>query len=310
MSRLLRRFAIVGTAVAVTAAGFAGAGAATAAAGARTVPIQLLGINDLHGNLEPPTGSSGRVIDETGATVDAGGAAYLAAHLKRLRAANSIRVAAGDSIGATPLLSAAYHDEPTIELLNHVGLNTSSVGNHEFDEGYTELQRIQQGGCHPVDGCAPGMEYDGADFPFLAANVIRESDDRTAFPASVVKHVGGARIGFIGVVTKTTPSIVTADGVKGLKFLDEVESADKAARDLRKRGVKAIVLVVHEGDQVTAGATPDSCQVVAGGPGTRIAGQVTPDVDVVMTGHSHQPYNCTMKDPAGNSRVVMQGGSF
>src|SRR5690606_20190721 len=116
-----------------------------------TASVRLLALNDFHGNLEPPTGSSGRAIDENGDTVDAGGAAYVAAHLKRLRNRDTLTVAQGDLIGATPLISAAYHDEPSVQFLGDIGVTASAVGNHEFDEGYEELLRIQHGGCHPED---------------------------------------------------------------------------------------------------------------------------------------------------------------
>ncbi|MET0564866.1 MAG: bifunctional metallophosphatase/5'-nucleotidase, partial [Acidimicrobiia bacterium] len=137
------------------------------------VEVQILSLNDFHGNLEPPAGSSGRV----GAT-NAGGAEFLATHIENLEQANrnTIVVAAGDLIGATPLLSAAFHDEPTIEAMNQIGLDLSSVGNHEFDEGATELLRMQNGGCHPVDGCGDGTGFAGADFQYLSANVVQDSN--------------------------------------------------------------------------------------------------------------------------------------
>ncbi len=136
----------------------------------KEVSVQLLALNDFHGNLLPPTGSGGRV-----GTVDAGGAEYLATHVKALEATNpenTFVVSAGDLIGASPLLSSLFHDEPTIEAMNEIGLDYNAVGNHEFDEGVTELKRMQMGGCHPVDGCQDGDDFAGADFRFLAANVV------------------------------------------------------------------------------------------------------------------------------------------
>jgi 5'-nucleotidase len=135
-----------------------------------TVNVQLLSINDFHGNLEPPTGSSGLI-----GTTAAGGAEYLATHLKNDVAANpnSLVVAAGDLIGASPLLSALFHDEPTIESLNLMNMTVASVGNHEFDEGAAELTRMQKGGCHPTDKCQDGDGFAGAKFQYLSANVLK-----------------------------------------------------------------------------------------------------------------------------------------
>ncbi|WP_432869562.1 bifunctional metallophosphatase/5'-nucleotidase [Microbispora rosea] len=289
-----------------------------------SVPIRLLTINDLHGNLEPPTGSSSRILDPNGANTDtdgsltgiagakysiAGGASYLAAHLKQLRDPNTLLVAAGDLIGASPLLSAAYHDEPTVALLDKLGLTTSSAGNHEFDEGIDELNRIMNGGCHPVDGCSPAGEWKGTKFDYLGANVLKEGNGDYALPPYFVKKIHGVDIGFIGLVTQTTPNIVTAAGIKGLKFTEEVAAANKVSKDLAKRGVKAQVVLVHEGDNITPNQDPSSCPVVPGN-GSRIATGLDPQIDLVISGHSHQAYVCKVKDPAGQDRVYTQGSSF
>ncbi|MCK2214902.1 bifunctional metallophosphatase/5'-nucleotidase [Actinomadura sp. ATCC 31491] len=299
----------------------------------RTVPVRLLALNDFHGNLEPPTGSSGRMVDESGKTVDAGGAAYVAAHMKALTDRNTIAVAQGDLIGASPLISAAYHDEPSIEFMDKLGLKVAAVGNHEFDEGYAELRRIMDGGCHPVDGCSPAGAWKGAKFDYVGANVLfKNPGEKTdalaalgakqaeakklladwgvpALPPVSVKWMNGVPIGFIGLVTQTTPSIVTAEGIKDLKFIDEVKAANVASRILKLVGVKAQVVLVHEGDQVPPGQSPDTCAAVPGA-GSRIATQVDPEIDVVLSGHSHQAYLCKVKDPAGNDRLFSQGGSF
>ena len=139
----------------------------------KPVQVRVISFNDLHGNLEPPSGSSGRVVQADGTTVDAGGAAYLATHVKQLRSQvkNSVVVSTGDSIGASPLASALFHDEPTVEVLNQLGVTAMALGNHELDEGYTELLRLQRGGCHPVDGCQFRDTFRGSDFPVLGANV-------------------------------------------------------------------------------------------------------------------------------------------
>ncbi|MET8988043.1 bifunctional metallophosphatase/5'-nucleotidase [Nonomuraea wenchangensis] len=330
--RLILAGAVASGAVALAAVP-AGAASPGKAKAPLTVPVRLLALNDFHGNLEPPTGSSGRMVDENGKTVDAGGAAYIAAHMKALTDKNTIAVAQGDLIGASPLLSAAYHDEPSVEFLGKLGLKVAAVGNHEFDEGYTELRRIMKGGCHPVDGCSPAGPWKGATFDYVGANVLfKNPNERTdalaalgakqaqakklmadwgvpALPPVSVKWVNGVPIGFIGLVTQTTPNIVTAEGIKNLKFIDEVKAANVASKILKLVGVKAQVVLVHEGDQVNAGQSPDACSAVAGA-GSRIATQVDPEIDVVLTGHSHQAYLCKVKDPAGNDRLYSQGGSF
>lgn len=302
------------TILACAAAGLTVVGLAAQPAAARPAPtasVRLLALNDFHGNLEPPSGSSGRAVDENGETVLAGGAAYVAAHLKRLRNRDTLTVAQGDLIGATPLISAAYHDEPTVQFLGDVGVTASAVGNHEFDEGYKELLRIQRGGCHPVDGCSPEGRWRGAKFDYLAANVLKKRGhrDRPILKPWTIRRVNGVRIGFIGVVTKTTPSIVTAEGIKGLTFDDEVAAANRAARELKRRHVRAMVLLVHEGDQVKSGSRPDECGIVPGA-GSRIAQQADPEIDAVLTGHTHQQYVCSVEDPAGRPRLFSSGSSF
>ncbi|MFI0417477.1 bifunctional metallophosphatase/5'-nucleotidase [Spongiactinospora sp. 9N601] len=299
----------LGGPVPAAAAGKA-AQAGQAAGKARTVPVRLIAVNDFHGNLEPPTGSGGRIVNEAGQTVDAGGAAYLATHIKALANRDSTVVAAGDLIGATPLISAAYHDEPTVELLGKLGLSVSSVGNHEFDEGYRELLRISHGGCHPTDGCSPAGKWRGARYDYLGANVrFKKAPALPALAPFSIEKINGVKVGFIGLVTKTTPSIVTAEGIKDLTFADEVESANRTSRALRLLGVRAQVLLVHEGDQVTPNQSPDACPVIVGA-GSRIASGVSPEVDMVVMGHSHQAYVCKIKDPAGADRHVSQGSSF
>ncbi|MDL4772895.1 bifunctional metallophosphatase/5'-nucleotidase [Actinomadura xylanilytica] len=297
---------------AACAAGLTAAGLAAQPAAARPAPtasVRLLSLNDFHGNLEPPAGSSGTAIDETGAAVPAGGAAYIATHLKRLADRRTLTVAQGDLIGASPLISAAYHDEPSVQFMGDMGVTASAVGNHEFDEGYQELQRIQNGGCHPKDGCTPAGRWKGAKYDYLAANVLTEKGGEPILKPWTIRRVNGVRIGFIGVVTKTTPSIVTAEGIKGLRFDDEVAAADRSARELKKRGVRAMVLLVHEGDQVKAGQRPDACGVEPGA-GTRIAKDADPEIDVVLSGHTHQQYVCSVTDPKGRPRLYSSGSSF
>ncbi|GAB1822897.1 bifunctional metallophosphatase/5'-nucleotidase [Herbidospora sp. RD11066] len=310
----LKRLAVatVATAGAIALAiGPAGASASGKDKKDELIPIRILSINDLHGNLEPPTGSSGRIADETGTIVDgAGGAAYLATYVKQQRNRDTVLVAAGDLIGASPLLSAAFHDEPTAAFLDSLELATSSAGNHEFDEGYAELKRIMEGKCHPVDGCSPAGKWKGTDFEFIAANVIDKKKNKDALSPYYVERINGEKVAFIGLVTKTTPSIVTASGIAGLEFTDEVAAANRTSEYLRDvKGIKAQVVLVHEGDQVTPNQSPDACPITKG-PGSRIAEGIDPEIDVVISGHSHQAYICQAIDPAGQTRVYTQGSSF
>ncbi len=310
------RLRIIATAMAVGLLGLIHAPAAFATPGSahpsgKPFPVRVISFNDLHGNLEPPTGSSGRTIDDTGATVDAGGIAYLAAHLKQQRAAaaDSFVVSAGDNIGASPLISAAFHDEPTIAALNQLGLTASAVGNHELDEGYTELKRIQLGGCHPVDGCQYVTPYKGARFPFLGANITLKRNGLPAVLPFTIKTVNGVPIGIIGITLEDLPSVVTAEGIASLKFGDEVQAINRTANLLDRFGIKAQIVVMHQGDSIAPGSPPNSCRVVPGIAQT-IAQAATPKVDAFFAGHSHQQYNCSVNDPNGNPRPIVQASSF
>ncbi|MFE7390624.1 bifunctional metallophosphatase/5'-nucleotidase [Streptomyces sp. NPDC057582] len=289
---------------------------------ARTVDVQLLSFNDLHGNLEPPAGSAGTVTekqaDGTTKAIPAGGVEYLASSLRTARQGHpySITAAGGDMVGASPLLSGLFHDEPTIEALNKIDLDVTTVGNHEFDEGATELARLQNGGCHPVEGCyAQGTTFQGADFPYLAANVTDEKTGRPILKPYTVWKKNGVKIGFIGVTLEGTPNIVTANGVKGLKFHDEIETVNKYAKELDRQGVKSIVALIHEGGAPASSSYNYDCDSPGAGDGISgpivdIAKGISPKVDALVTGHTHQAYVCTVPDPAGNPRLVTSASSF
>ena len=323
MSRtaLRRTAATAATATALTALALAAgtpAGAAPkpgAPAGPPPVAVQLLALNDFHGNLEPPGGSGGRIqTDAAGATVDAGGVEYLATQLRQLAAEqkkqNTITVAAGDLIGASPLLSAAFHDEPTIESLGLAGLDYASVGNHEFDEGAAELLRIQEGGCHPVDGCADGTPYEGADFQYLSANAFRTETGAPLLPPYAVHRVQGVDIGFIGMTLEGTKEIVSQDGVAGLEFAGEVATANRYAAELQRQGVESIVVLLHQGGTQVG---PDAWDVngCSGftGPVVELAQGMSDAIDVVVSGHTHQAYDCEVDgklvtSASSNGRLV------
>jgi 5'-nucleotidase len=283
--------------------------------------VQLLSFNDLHGNLEPPSGSSGRVTelqaDGTTKTIDAGGVEYLATHLREARKGNgySITAAGGDMVGASPLISGLFHDEPTIEALNKLDLDVTSVGNHEFDEGARELARLQNGGCHPTAGCYTDKEFEGADFPYLAANVLDEKTGKPILKPYWVWKKKDVKVGFIGVTLEDTPGVVSAEGVKGLKFKDEVETINKYAKVLQKQGVKSIVALIHEGGLPASSSYNYDCDAPGAGDGVSgpivdIAKNITPQVDALVTGHTHAAYVCTIPDPAGKPRMVTSAASF
>jgi len=269
----------------------------------RLVELQVLAINDYHGHL---------LADEAGNVEGepAGGAEYLSAKLNELRAGqkHSLTVAAGDLIGGSPAFSGLFHDEPSVESLNAMGLDVSSVGNHEFDEGVEELLRMQYGGCHPVDGCYfPDEIYDGADFPWLAANVV-DDYGQTPLPPYWVTRVEGIKVAFIGMTLEATDVLVAAAGIEGYDFLDEAETANALVPKLRRRGVEAIIVLLHEGG-IPNPIEVDGCQGISG-PIVDINAALSPEIDAVITGHTHLPYNCQLPDPSGELRPVTSAYSY
>jgi 5'-nucleotidase len=244
-----------------------------------TVAVQILAVNDFHGALET--------------TTNYGGAAYLATYVKNLEATNhnTIFVSGGDLYGASPLLSALFHDEPTVEAFNLMGLVYNITGNHEFDEGVAELQRMQEGGCHPMDGCQDGTPFYGAEFKYLAANVIRTQNGQTLFSAYKVRSFAGAKVAFIGVALDSTPGIVTASGTAGVEFEDEATVINATVEELKQDGIKAIVVIVHDG--INACSNPN------------VINRFDPEIDVFITGHSHSTYACVVN----GHTVVSQAGS-
>ena len=265
------------------------------------VHVQLLAFNDFHGHLEPPPGTV-RLPD---GTVPAGGGAWLAAEVARLRAEgpDTLVVAAGDLVGASPLASALSHDEPSIALMDALGLDVSSVGNHEFDEGADELLRVQRGGCRADDpGCKP-PGFPGAHFTYLAANVFDRSGN-TLLPATALRKVGGATLGFVGVVLHETPSVVTPSGIAGLTFGDEADAVNAAVPKLRQAGADVILVLIHQGGAQAPGSPPGECRGFTG-PLVDIA-QRFRGVDVIVSGHTHQAYIC----PDLGGALTTSAGAF
>ena len=281
--------------------------------------VQLLAINDFHGNLQPPSGSSGRIaVGPGGATVNAGGVEYLATWIKSLRTTNpnTITIGAGDLIGASPLISGLFHDEPTIESMNALGLDVTGVGNHEFDEGIAELLRMQFGnqlggnGCHPVDGCQDGTPFGGSLFQYLAANVFYEHTNNTILPPYEIHKIGNAKIAFIGLTLEGTPLIVTPAGVAGLEFRPEVPTINNLVAKLRaEQGVRSFVVLIHQGGFQNAPfplgyQDSDRCDNFRGDI-VPIVNGLSNDVDVVVSAHTHQPYICRI-----NGKLVTSASSF
>lgn len=287
-----------------------------------TVDVQLLAINDFHGALEPPAGANGRI-----GQTPAGGVEYLATLLRSLAQsnANTVIVSAGDNIGATPLLSGMFHDEPSIEALGAAGLQISAVGNHELDEGWDELYRMQKGGCHPVDGCQDNTPFAGATFQYLSANLlvdpatapaemVRRSGWKTAssqpeplFPPYTIREFNGIRIGFIGLTLRGVGSIVSPVAMRGLVVQPEAGVANQIARTLRAQGVRTIVVLIHEGG-VPKGdpgqEDPNTCEDFRGAI-VDIAHEMSSDIDVIVSGHTHRAYICTI-----DTKLVTSASSF
>lgn len=255
---------------------------------AGSATVQLLAINDFHGNLEPPSGSNGRVN-----ATPAGGAEYLATHLidDVAQHPDSLVVAAGDLVGASPFVSAIFHDAPTVEALNAMHLSVSSVGNHEFDRGSQALLGLQR----------------TATFKYLSANVVRTSTHAPLFPATAVRTVGGVKVGFIGETLRGTKEMVAAKSTRGLSFLDEATTANRYAASLKRQGVNAVVLLIHEGGQqhpAEGQADPNGC-VNFDGAIAPILDKLTADIQVVISAHTHQFYNCRI-----GGRLVTSAGAL
>ena len=284
-----------------------------------TVAIKLIAFNDLHGNLEPPK-TSITAPSSTGGTVavPAGGAAYLASAIASLRAKNPNHavVSAGDMIGASPLVSALFLDEPTIEAVNLMKIDFNAVGNHEFDKGQTELLRMKNGGCAKntaLEPCQVNKAFPGANFGFLAANTVK-ADGATLFPATGMKTFtqGGAtvKVGFIGMTLKGTPSIVTPSGVAGLTFKDEADTANALIPGLRAQGADVIVVVVHEGATTAVGYNDKSCTGLSGDL-LPILNRLDSSVDVVVSGHTHRAYVCDYaKTNAAKPFLLTSAGQY
>ena len=268
----------------------------------KDVPLRILAINDFHGHIATTSSAFGGV----------GRVDYLAANVAAARAEyeNSVFVSAGDLIGGSPLISALFHDEPTIEAMNLMGLEINSVGNHEFDDGLEELIRMQEGGAHPTDGDLDGTPFDGADFEFLAANVIDDGSGNTVFPPYTIREYQGVSVAFIGLTLEGTANIVARSSVEGLTFLNEAETINALIPELRNEGIEAIVVLLHQGGFSDGG--PDDCGSGLEGAVAEITAQLDDAVDLVIAGHTNDEFVCridgkwiTMADNAARLFTVI-----
>jgi 5'-nucleotidase len=286
-----------------------------------TTDVHLLAFNDLHGNLEA---AGNNIYGKF-----AGGAAYLAKAIKDRQAryaGHQATIFAGDNIGASPLANGLFFEEPITVATNLMHVDFGSVGNHEFDKGKDELLRIQNGGCRPVDGCTAApyrlangrttSVYPGADFQYLSANVVVDATGRTLFPAFGTKTFRADhgnrkfQVGFIGEVLKDTPTIVTPTGVAGLTFQDEADAANRAVKELERKGVRTSVLVIHQGGFQSGTAALNGCQGnLAGSPIADIASRLDPSIKVIISGHTHAEYRCTITS-GGVTRLITSAASF
>ncbi len=272
-----------------------------------TVAVRIVAINDFHGNLQPPPDGL-RIQDRSqpGQTVSikAGGAERMASAVADLTKSHPdhVFVAAGDLVGASPLLSSLFHDEPTIEALSLMGLEASAVGNHEFDGGTQELRRKQVGGCHPVDGCRGPVPFRGAQFKYLAANTVDSSTGKTFFPPYFVKRFQGIPVAFIGITLEGAPGIIVPSSIAGLDFKNEADTVNSLVPLLRAQGVEAIVVLIHEGGLPTGDY--NECPGISG-PIVDIVKRFDKAIDLVISGHTHKAYNCRI-----DGRLVTSGDKY
>ncbi|MES2716572.1 MAG: bifunctional metallophosphatase/5'-nucleotidase [Pseudomonadota bacterium] len=272
----------------------------------RTLTVKLISFNDFHGNIKAGEGSSSNP-----------GVARFATRIQALKAANPMHavVSAGDMVGASPLTSALFKDEPTIEAMNRIGIDFNAVGNHEFDEGRAELLRLQHGGNHPTDIYSGlGLPQDlhngrfaGARFGFLAANVSDMATGRTVLPPYGVKDFLGNKVAFIGMTLEGTPTIVSPAGVAGLNFADEADTVNALIPQLRAQGIRSVVVLIHEGG--LASGSLASCAGLSG-PIAQIVNRLDAEVDLVVSGHTHQTYNCLVNKRDGTPVRVTSAGQY
>jgi 5'-nucleotidase len=286
---------------------------------AQTFKLEVIALNDLHGNLQSPGTYRANAQSPE---VPAGGVALLAGYVRHLKSQNpnNIVVSAGDLTGGGPLISALFHDEDTVEVMNRIGLDINGVGNHEFDHGKTGLMRLAHGGCSTADantcrGAETGMPvpFEGAKFEYLAANVIDTATDKTIFPGYTVRTFNGVKIGFVGLTLAETPTIVSPGAVAGLRFEDEATTINDIVRRLRPQGVRSFVVLLHQGGRQTTQGTPDinACEGgLQGTPVRSIVEKLDSAVDLVVSAHTHLAYVCQIPNRSGHTITVTSAASY
>jgi 5'-nucleotidase len=267
--------------------------------------VHLVALNDFHGNLEASTYRYTSVEDHAQHTIKAGGVDTLAAALQEWRREDGqlLLVGAGDLVGASPPLSSIWADEPSIVALNGLGLRVSSVGNHEFDQGRAELLRQQNGGCaspRPDKACQFEKTFSGAQFSYLAANVLDHATDQPILPAYHIEQAHGVKIAFIGAVLRDTASLVSPGGVAGLEFTDEADAINGALPALRAQGIHAFVVLIHQGGFTDEAPEQADCTHLQG-PILSVVKRLDPEIKLVVSGHTHTGYTCRV-----DGRLVTQ----
>ncbi|MCW2956321.1 MAG: 5-nucleotidase [Thermoleophilia bacterium] len=300
---------------------------AGAAADSAVAHVRILSVNDFHGQLPDSTAE----VDG----VKIGGAATLSSYVQRERAGNpdgTFFVSAGDAVGAAPPESTLLKHHSTIAVLEAMGLDLATFGNHEFDKGYAEAIRIifgddayetalaaqtrvapatkrKKGASAGRDAAAGATQvaaakgktaWPGSPFPWVSANVVHAKTGKTVLPPYVIREINGVKVAFVGATTKDLKKVTLAKGIPNIKAIDPVVAINKLVPEIQAKGVKSIVVVVHEGGEVD-----EKDPTKLHGPVVDLANKLDPEVDAIVSGHSHKEYAATV-----NGKQVVQAGNY